>query len=162
MGVVRYRYRLINCGEHCLFILSFIAQFNFYCFCMLEKYLPSCVLLDSGCLDPIILPNLTHNWYIGCLGSHTPGTRPIFIPIGGHCNRMIRILRKLLIIRIQHCRQKLAHDWYIGCLGSHTPGTRPISLPIGGHFSHQLLIRHIAYTNPDPGMPLKSWPTIGI
>jgi hypothetical protein len=70
MGVVRYRYRLINCGEHCLFILSFIAQFNFYCFCMLEKYLPSCVLLDSGCLASGV---------VCCLGSGTRAVQKLIL-----------------------------------------------------------------------------------
>ena len=36
--------------------------------------------------DPMVRPNLAHDWYLGCVGSHTPGTRPIFLPIGGHYN----------------------------------------------------------------------------
>jgi len=65
MGVLRYRYRLINCSEHCLFIISFIAQFKFYCFCMLENSFTFDVLLDSGCLASGV---------VCCLGS---GTRAV-------------------------------------------------------------------------------------
>ena len=50
MGVLRYRYRLINCSERCLFIFSLIAQFKFYCFCILENSFTFDVLLGSGCL----------------------------------------------------------------------------------------------------------------
>jgi len=82
----------------------------------------------------MVRPNLAHDWYIGCVGSHTPGTRPIFLPIGGHYNRQIRILRitynnpdPILPSKI------LAHDWYIGILGSlNTLGTRPISFTYRG------------------------------
>ena len=78
--------------------------------------------------DPLILPKLAHDWYIGSVGSHTPGTRPIFLPIGGSLSHQIRIRRisynnpdLTLPTKI------LAHDWYIGILGSrNTLGTRPI------------------------------------
>ena len=50
---------------------------------------PFPILYCSGSNGP---SNLAHDWSLGCLGSHTPGTRPIFLPIGGRYNRQIRIL----------------------------------------------------------------------
>ena len=48
VGVLRYRYRLINCSEHCLFILSFIAKFNLTAFvCLKNIYLLVCCLLRA-------------------------------------------------------------------------------------------------------------------
>jgi len=55
MGVLRYRYRLINSSEHCLFILSFIAQFKVLLLFILQKYfyLLVCCLIRAV-LHPVL------------------------------------------------------------------------------------------------------------
>ena len=60
MGVLRYRYRLINCSEHCLFIISFIAQFKFYCFLYIGKwfYLWCAAWFGLSCIRCGLLPRI--------------------------------------------------------------------------------------------------------
>jgi len=96
------------------------------------------------------LQNLAHDWYIGSVGSHKPGTRPIFLPIGGPFSHPIRI---------RHTKYNNPDPTLPSESGPRlvyrerrVPQTRDPSylFTYRGPCSHQIRIRHTKYNNPDP------------